>query len=481
MSDSRWTALLFASALLVRVVAALGSAIFGTDSCHYLLMADWMREGRMHEALSVDYHPFYPLLIAAMRTFTGTTEQAGMAVSVLLGSAALIPLFLTVRSVFSRPAAVLASLLYAFQPAMVEYQSDVMTEGTFMFFLFGSMWLTWRVMEEPSLERAAVLGAAAAAAFLTRPEGLLAVALAIAWPAVESLRRRTSLGLRLGGLGVTLLVVSVMVLPYLLWVKSERGQWGLSARPSAISAEKAVGIGEDDVGEGGAAKSRLYRIYAVSLLRQSSYGLLVPFYLLGLWRLREAGTRPALFYLSFPLGQLGGILFALRSHNFMSERYIMAGTALLGGLAAHGMVVVLRAAAARWPKSRLRPAVCAVLIFLMIAVPGGRALKVRRTECLSFPVAAKGILARDPHPGTVSGVEQVSYLCGSRSYYHPSTREDMDRFVTEKKLHYVVYSDRDVQNRPQYVAMLRSWDRLEEPREFEGPPGTWKVYVQRVR
>ncbi|HEV3027546.1 MAG TPA: glycosyltransferase family 39 protein [Planctomycetota bacterium] len=483
MPDSQWTVLLLASAFLVRVVAAMGSAIFGTDSCHYLLMADWMRAGRLQEALAIAYHPFYPLLIAAMRTFTGSTEQAGTAVSVLVGAAAVIPLFHMVRSVFGRPAGVLASLLYAFHPILIEVQSDVMTEGTFLFFLFGSMWLTWRVMEEPSLARAAVLGAAAAAAFLTRPEGLLALALAVAWPALEAIRRRNGWARRLGGLGATVAVAALLAFPYLLWVKSERGHWALSPKPSVMSAEKAVvGLGGDPGDETGSSeRARLYRIYAVSLYHQSYYGLLVPFTLLGLWRLGEVGARRALFYLSFPLGHLGGILFTLRSHNFMSERYVLAGTLLLGGLAAYGMVIVLRAAAVRWPESPLRPALCSALLFLLLAVPTLLAFKVRRTEYLGFPVAAQGILARDPHPGTVGGIEQVSYLCGSRSYYLPATREGLDQFVADKELRYIVYSDRDVQKRPDYVGMLRSWDRLEAPREYSGPPGAWKVYVQRVR
>jgi 4-amino-4-deoxy-L-arabinose transferase-like glycosyltransferase len=482
MSDSRWTALLLASAFLVRLVAAMGSAIFGTDSCHYLLMADWMREGRMQEALAIAYHPGYPLLIAVMRTCSGTTEQAGTAVSVILGAAAVVPLFHLVRSVFSRPAGVLAALIYAFHPILIDVQSDVMTEGAFLFFLFGSMWLTWKVMEEPALARGAVLGAAAAAAFLTRPEGMLAVVLAVAWPAVEAIRRRTSLGLRVGGLGLTVAVAALLLFPYLVWVKAERGHWALSPKASVMSAEKAAGLGEE-TGEGSdhSGRARLYRIYAVSLFHQSYYGLLVPFTVIGLLGLREVGARRAIFYLSFPLGHLGGILFALRSHNFMSERYLLAGTLLLGGLAAHGMTLTLRAAAARWPESPLRPALASALLFLLVAVPAVRALKVRRTEYLGFPVAARGILERDPRPGTVAGIEQVSYLCGSRSYYTPPTREGMEKFLVDKQLRYIVYSDRDLEKRPEYVGMLRTWERLEAPREYSGPPGAWKVYVQRVR
>src|SRR5579872_1201012 len=103
MSDTRWAALLFAAAFLSRVVAALGTAMFGTDGCHYLLMADWMREGRFHDALLIAYHPLYPLLIAATRSLCASTEQAGNVVSILLGSAATLPLFHCAKTAFGRP------------------------------------------------------------------------------------------------------------------------------------------------------------------------------------------------------------------------------------------------------------------------------------------------------------------------------------------------------------------------------------------
>src|SRR3989442_2798770 len=116
MSDVRWSALLFIAAFLARLVSWMGSAVFGVDSCHYLLMADWMRDGRFHDALSIAYHPMYPLLIAASRAVAVNTEQAACAISVLLGAAATIPLYLVVKAVVGRPTAVLCALLAAFPP-----------------------------------------------------------------------------------------------------------------------------------------------------------------------------------------------------------------------------------------------------------------------------------------------------------------------------------------------------------------------------
>ncbi len=482
MSDLRWGSLLFAAAFLARLLAWMGSAVFGTDCCHYLLMADWMRAGRFHDALLIAYHPMYPLLIAAARALPFGTEQVGAAISVTLGAAAAIPLFLTVKSFFGRPAAVLTALLYAFHPAVVEVQSDAMTEGTFMFFLFGSMWLTWRMMEQPSLERGAVLGAAAAAAFLTRPEGVLAMALAIGWPALEAIRRRDGSFRRVGGTALTVLAILLLLSPYLLWVRSVRGHWAMSVRPSAISAEHGLGLSEPTPESGAeSGKPRLYGIYGLALVRLSLYGALVPFYLLGLTTLKGTRLRDALFYFSFPLGQMGGVLWALRTHNFMADRYIMAGMALLAAVAARGMLAAVAGAARRWPEARWRPALCGAAAFLIVAAPVARCFKLRRTELAGYPAAGRWIRERSGRPLSISGLEQVSYYCGSRSYYLPTKRDEMDEFLIRIPLDYIAYSERDVQTRPEYVAMLQGLSPLEPPLEHSGPPGTWKVYFQKVK
>lgn len=475
ISDRRLAALLFGAAFLARLVACLGTAIFGTDGGHFLLMADWMAAGRFHDALSIAYHPLYPLLIAVAAPVAGGTEAAGSAVSVLLGSAAIVPLFLTVRAFFGRPPAFFVALLYAFSPALIDYQSEPMTEGTYMFFLFSSLWLTWRMSEEPSLERGAVLGAAAAATFLVRPEGLLAVAMALGWP----LLRRDRWMQRGGGVLVSLAVIVLLAAPYLLWVKEERGRWGLSVRPSAISAEKAVS--EEEARQDPAAKSRLYGKYFNSMLQQTGYGVLIPFHLLGLASLRGVGLRRALFYLSWPAGLLGGPLFVLRSHDFMSERYLLAGMTLLNAIAALGLTAAIAWLARRAPESKWKPA--ALVFLLLVAVlPGAAALRLRRQELRSARTAAVWIRAQGPPPRAMSGpLAQVAYLAGTRSIYSGLTPDALRDQIRAREVDLYAYTEKDVERRPEYIAMLRSCDLLQPPVEIQGPPGTVKVYLQRVR
>lgn len=480
MSDARWSLLLFAAAFLVRLVACLGTALFGTDGGHYLLMADGFRQGRFHEALAVGYHPMYPLLIAAMRTFTGTTEAAGNAVSVLLGSAAVLPLYRMVLAVFSRPVAVLAVLLYAFQPAIIEVESEVMTEATFIFFLFSSQWMTWKMIKEPRADRGALAGAASAAAFLTRPEGILAIVLALGWAGLPLLGRSGARARRLGGLAVMLCVIVLAVLPYMLWIRSSQGRWRLSPRNSVASAERELGVGETGTPESTPHSSaRYYGHFAKSVFRLSVYGLWLPFAALGLRSVRRPG---AIFYFSLPLAHLGAILVTLRTHAFMSDRYIMAPMTLLGAVVACGLLSALAFVVRSRPESPRRLAIAGAVLAAVTVLPAIRIFKIRRAECLSYPVAAARILQENPHPRGMSGpVEQVAYLCGARSYYSAASHEGIRDQIEKNHVDYYVYSEKDVTGRPEYVSMLESCPYLAPAVEVDGPPGTLKVYYQRSK
>jgi 4-amino-4-deoxy-L-arabinose transferase-like glycosyltransferase len=480
LSQARLGFLLLAITFLVRFQYLLGSAVFGTDCAHYLLMADWMREGRWHDAMSIAYHPLYPLLIAAARSLLPSTEVAGGIVAVTLGASAVVPLTLLVTRLFGRSTAVLTALFYAFHPAILEVQSDAMTEGPYMFFFFSSMWLTWTLLEEPSLWRGAVTGAAAAAAFLTRPEGLLPIGLAVGWQALQALRLRTLPLRRIGAIAATLLATLLVLSPYVFWVRSVRGHWALSARPSAISAEKSIGVG-DPREEGDAGRQdRVLAGYSKALVRVSLGGLWIPFLLLGLTTLKGMKRFSLLFYLSFPLGQWGGILWTLKTHGFMSERYLLAGAACLAAIGARGVLLVLRGAASQWPSLRQRPACCAAILLVLFVAPSLKCFGVRRAELASYRGAAAWLMAQDPRPLSVQGLEPVSYFCGCRSYYLPSSREALEKFLRINSVDYIAYSQKDLMTRPDFVAMLRSSERLAPAIEYQGPPRTYKVYFQKV-
>jgi 4-amino-4-deoxy-L-arabinose transferase-like glycosyltransferase len=448
MSDGRLAGGILGAAFLVRLTLYLGTAIFGTDSAQFLLMADWMSEGRFEEALSITYHPLYPMLIAALNPLMpGGTEVAGFWISMVLGSAAVLPLFFLVRAIFGRPAAFFAALIYAFQWHTVELHADVMTEGTFCFFLYGAAWLCWRAMEDPSLVRFIVTGIAAVAAYLTRPEGILAVALVIGWPLADLAFRRERPWRRLASVSLCAVTMLLLAFPFLLWVHSKMGAWKLSAKSSVHKPESVTPIVE-------APKERNRYVKLTRAIGQVT-GILAPFALLGFLGLKGHGLRGPLFFFSFPLGYLAGLLLALRTHPWMSYRYVVPLMGMLLVLAALGMVVALRFMERHRPGLKWKWVAAGVLLFSIFA-PCVKAFRPHRQEDEPLREAGLWILARG---GTrvCSTVDKIGFFIGNPVITYDETFEEFKKRVVRERPQYIVYREEDLEKgKPAYL------DRLHE-------------------
>src|SRR5262249_52900956 len=133
-------------------------------------------------------------------------------------------------------------LIYAFSSPVIEVQADVMTDASFMFFFLSTLWLAWRMDEKPEWETGIVLALTASAAFLTRPEGLICLVVAVGWPLASGLWRGPARARRLAQALLIAASIVLVLAPFLFWVRAMRGHWGLSYRPSAMSVERSVGV-----------------------------------------------------------------------------------------------------------------------------------------------------------------------------------------------------------------------------------------------
>ncbi|HKS16170.1 MAG TPA: glycosyltransferase family 39 protein, partial [Planctomycetota bacterium] len=181
---------IFLAVLAVRLMAWAGTYTFGTDSAAFLRMAEQMCAGSWHDSLKVYYHPGYPAVVAVFSYVVGDFERAGFIVSILFGSLAVLPLYLLARDTFGRSAALMTVVLYGLHSALVELQVDVMTEGLYCATLFTAIWMGRRFIDTRRLPWSIGAGVAAAAAYLTRNEGLIAICGLACWFLFEAIRRR---------------------------------------------------------------------------------------------------------------------------------------------------------------------------------------------------------------------------------------------------------------------------------------------------
>ena len=459
MSDMRVGVLLALAAFLARYTLYLGTAIFGTDSAQFLLMAEWMGQARFHDALAVTYHPLYPLLTAAAGVFVGDLERAGFWVSMLLGSAATVPLFLLARAVFGRRTAIVTALLYALQPHTVEVQADVMTEGAFAFFFISAMWLCWRTMEEPSIERSIVMGMAAVAAYLTRPEGILAVVLVIAWPVFAAIRRKEARRARLAGVGLSAVVILILAFPFLVWVHSVMGAWKLSAKITVKAAGSTFQESDESSGpskpERDTASRRL--AHAGGAMVKMTYYLLIPFMLLGVWGLRGGPAKAAIFYFSFPLGYLAGVAASIRGIPAFSYRYVLLPMNLLMALAGVGIVMAMGWVQRRWPNRRW--ALAPFALILLFALPS---LRPHRTEEGSYRAVAEDLRARKIAPATVyCTTDKLNYLLHGMTKGYPMRLDQFQAEIAKAPGAAYIVQEKDLKGRVNpYLEWLKSSGHL---------------------
>jgi len=235
--DRRIALALFLAAFAVRVAAALQVRVIAQDGVRFLAMARQFGTGEFAEGLREVYHPLYPASIALLRPLTGGYETAALAVSVIASSLGLLFLWGFLRPLFGRRAAVAACASYAFLSPFVRFGADTLSEGLFLSLLLLGLYAGARGFREKKPLFEALAGAAAAAAYLTRPEGmglLLAFGLFFAVLLAAGFEGRGRARIALSGL-LVLGGFLIAAAPYLVHLRVETGRWDLSRKKSVSS------------------------------------------------------------------------------------------------------------------------------------------------------------------------------------------------------------------------------------------------------
>ncbi|MCK5577958.1 MAG: hypothetical protein KAI63_00380, partial [Planctomycetes bacterium] len=83
--------LLVLFALIVRVIIGLNTYVISSDAPLYIDVAQLYHQGHWRQALNHPYHPFYPFCMSLLYRIIGNWEWAGMLISMVLSSLAIIP------------------------------------------------------------------------------------------------------------------------------------------------------------------------------------------------------------------------------------------------------------------------------------------------------------------------------------------------------------------------------------------------------
>jgi hypothetical protein len=230
------------------------------------------------------FPPFVPFVLGLTHKLVGDAHAASVVVTLVAGTAVIVPLALVARRVAGPRLGVRAGIAAAWVAAVLPGLATMpATRGTgseavYTLTVVAATWLALAAAAREGRTRLALAAAAGTLvgfAYLTRPEGLFIagpLAVALAWPALRLLPRPRRLRRRPGPPGATgasagagrgpgrraavrstlasVLVfglpIVVCVAPYVAFLHDNTGQWGLTAKTQdeSIEAWHAVARGD---------------------------------------------------------------------------------------------------------------------------------------------------------------------------------------------------------------------------------------------
>jgi 4-amino-4-deoxy-L-arabinose transferase-like glycosyltransferase len=471
---------LCAAALVFRAVAAARVLIITPDGVTFIEIARHMSDGEFAQALAFLHHPLYPLGTAALGKIFGDFEFSGQAVAVLTSSLAVLPLYFLTRRMAGQAAAVTAALLYAFLPYFTLLGSEVLSEGTFLFFAAWAICLYHRALESGPWWASGLAGACVGFAYLTRPEAVGLVAAFGVYSAAASIHHRqprpAAHFLLLGG------VALAVSFPYLLHIRESTGRW-------ALTQKKVVGLllsPSANVYRGWCAKF-LGDIWQVlhAYVRSGSYVLAL--LLLPALLRRAKVPRPWArdLFLLLVVGAWAGMGYLLvSSHGYLSRRHLICAALATLPLAAAGLwelVGLARNAGARYrsPEAGRRIGVALVCAFALgLALYSSRAVRLRRPDKLYLVTLGRQIRSMTgPERRIMTNTARLPYYADCREIEFIGTTGvgGVRRLARERKAEFLLIDFEDPHLDEVHPGFREHFDPRSQGPGRRGPPDGFRL------
>lgn len=208
--------------------------VISPDGVQYLAMGRSLIAGNLHDGLSTDWPPLYPLLVGIASLFFRDSEFAGRFVSVVSGSLLVIPSYMLTRNWYDRRTAFISASLIALHPLLIYYSTTLLTESTYILLFTSGVLVGWSALRGYKGGFYLMAGATFGACYLLKPEAagfLLLLLLMIACRRLFSRERSWKMSAR----NALLLVAGFMLLaaPYLFYLRQQTGGWILSGKVTA--------------------------------------------------------------------------------------------------------------------------------------------------------------------------------------------------------------------------------------------------------
>ncbi len=346
--------------LVPRITMALRIPSVCPDGVLYIQMAQTIEAGNLRAALHDMDLNVYPFVLAGLHKLGLDWEMAAAVWGVTIASLVVLPLFGWVRRQFDDRVAVVACLLYAVNPKMIEWSPEVMRDPTFWFLFTLSLYWLWRAVTEVHLGYFTAAGGAVLLSAMTRIEGLFLLIPLMLWTfwrllALRCDRRRLLLGVVLCVFVFPLLLLVVN----LLWLSGRAG-WTLPrfdplARVQPWLQAVLGHASHDSVGEAASRPlgvGRMLWVFFPTMTRGLSpvFALLMFAGMLSRWRVWLRRDHQPLFYAAALV--MCGIWVQLWYDKTICPRYALPIVLMASPWAAIGVFWLI--GRLQWAAERLR-------------------------------------------------------------------------------------------------------------------------------
>jgi 4-amino-4-deoxy-L-arabinose transferase-like glycosyltransferase len=206
---------LFAMAIRIVWMVWHGPSEITWDGAEYARIASNLISGHGYVGLrgttQLVFPPLYSLAIIALLPLGGDVAQAGLNVSLLSGALLVLPVYGIAATCYGRKAGYAAAIIAAVLPFTVQLSTVVLADMLFLTLATAGVHFLLRVANDWRVSDALACSVAFALAYLTRPEGFLLWALAVAVVVVLAFTARRA-GRRLD---VAILLAIVLPFPVL--------------------------------------------------------------------------------------------------------------------------------------------------------------------------------------------------------------------------------------------------------------------------
>jgi 4-amino-4-deoxy-L-arabinose transferase-like glycosyltransferase len=250
-----------------------------SEGSYYARLGENLAHGRGYlgireQGAQLLYPPLYPLLIAGGNAVGLRSELVGRLISAFAGAAFVLVAFGLARRLYSLRVARMAAVLAALHPLLVAFGAAVLTEMLCLAVTWAGVLFVMRTRDTGRLRNAALAGLLFGFSYLSRPEAMLVVPIAMLWLVVFGRSGR----LRAARQALVVLgTFAVMAAPYVAFLYVQTGELRMEAKThegrhtskmvadGVALAEMDRGVDPDLTERGGSMRSNL------SLMKEAHY------------------------------------------------------------------------------------------------------------------------------------------------------------------------------------------------------------------